>query len=365
MATALIGPMTYLSHLALSRFICASPRRGEGITVVAESYFGPAAGKGITLLYFLAIFPIVLIYGVGITNTVDSFLANQLGMGHVPRPLLAFVLIGLMMLVMVFGERSMLAVSGILVYPLIATLFVLSVCLIPSWELSGFGTVPSADSLLKVSWLVIPVLVFAFDHSPSISQFSLAMQRAYGPRAARNADVVLRYTALLLVIFTMFFVWSCSLALGPDGLIAARDSKLPVLSYLANVRQEPFISYAGPFLAIAAIGSSFFGHYLVAGEGAAGLVRSARPDASQRAVRAGVTAFIFLSTWAAAVINPAILSLIESLGGPVIAAILYLMPMIAIHRVPALAQYRGRLSNVFVTVAGLVAISGIFFSLVR
>ena len=64
-------------------------------------------------------------------------------------------------------------------------------------------------------------------------------------------------------------------------------------------------------------------------------------------------------------LNPSILSLIESLAGPVIAVILYLMPMYAVRRIPALVPYRGQLSNVFVTVAGLVAISGILFTLVR
>ena len=48
-----------------------------------------------------------------------------------------------------------------------------------------------------------------------------------------------------------------------------------------------------------------------------------------------------------------------------LAVILYLMPMYAVRRIPALAPYRGQLSNVFVTVAGLVAISGILFTLVR
>ena len=34
--TILIGPMTYLSHRALSRFVCASPDPGADITVVAR-----------------------------------------------------------------------------------------------------------------------------------------------------------------------------------------------------------------------------------------------------------------------------------------------------------------------------------------
>ena len=33
--------------------------------------------------------------------------------------------------------------------------------------------------------------------------------------------------AILLVAFTMFFVWSCSLALGADGMDAAREQNVP------------------------------------------------------------------------------------------------------------------------------------------
>ena len=73
--------------------------------------------------------------------------------------------------------------------------------------------------------------------------------------------------------------------------------------------------------------------------------------------------FIFLTTWAVAVLNPSILGLIETLAGPVIAAILYLMPMYAIHKVPALARYRGAASNVFVTISGLIAMSAILYGL--
>jgi serine transporter len=55
--------------------------------------------------------------------------------------------------------------------------------------------------------------------------------------------------------------------------------------------------------------------------------------------------------------------MIETLGGPVIAAILFLMPMYAIRKVPAMARYRGQASNVFVTAVGLVAISALVYSL--
>ncbi len=367
--TVLIGPMTYLSHRALARFVCASPKQGEDITVVARDYFGQGAGRVITVLYFLAIYPIVLIYGVGLTNTVDSLWVNQLGLPPVPRVLLSGVLIAAMMLVMVAGQRLMLAVTRWLVYPLILALLGVTVYLVPTWQLGDLAAVPSADELALSVWLIIPVMVFAFNHSPAISQFSLAMQREHGAHAPAAASRVLRRTTVLLVVFTMAFVWSCVLSLGTTGLAEAREANLPVLSHLANVQGNPWIGYLGPAVAIVAIVSSFFGHYLGASEGAAGIVRSllpARvPQPRERTLRRAIAVFVFLTTWAAAVLNPSILGLIESLAGPVIAVILYLMPMYAVRRIPALAPYRGQLSNVFVTVAGIVAISGILFTLVR
>lgn len=48
-----------------------------------------------------------------------------------------------------------------------------------------------------------------------------------------------------------------------------------------------------------------------------------------------------------------------------IAIVLFLMPMYAIRKVPVLAAYRGAWTNVFVTVAGLVAVGGILLSFLR
>src|SRR5699024_3951168 len=72
---------------------------------------------------------------------------------------------------------------------------------------------------------------------------------------------------------------------------------------------------------------------------------------------AGVNFFIFLTAWAAAVANPSILALIESIGGPFIAMNLYIMPMYAIYKVPALARFRNRWTAIFVVATGIATIS--------
>ena len=211
------------------------------------------------------------------------------------------------------------------------------------------------------------MLVFAFNHSPAISSFALAQRRHYGDTAEQKAARTLRGTACILVLFVMAFVFSCVLSLSPAQLMEAKAQNIPVLSYLANQFDNPVISWFGPLIAFLAIGSSFFGHYLGAREGLHGILvqMSSTPEttATSRRVRTGIALFFFVTIWLAGWLNPGILDIIESLSGPVIAVILFIMPMYAVHKVPAMRRYRGQWSNAFVLAAGCVAISSLLYKL--
>ncbi|OZN24206.1 serine transporter [Actinobacillus seminis] len=364
----LVGPMTYFAHRALSRFVLSSSKPGSDITEVVEEHFGRTAGKLITLLYFFAIFPILLIYGNGITNTVDSFIVNQLGMASPNRVLLSFVLIAALISVMLTNEKIMLKLTEYLVYPLVLILFSLSIYLIPEWNTSTLHEIPSSQDFIRTLWLTIPVLVFSFNHSPAISSFSQSQQRQYQDQALteHHAGKSLRGAAGLLLFFVMFFVFSCVLTLTPEELALAKQQNISILSFLANKFDNPYISYFGPFVAFLAITSSFFGHYLGAKEGLVGLYQKTIGQGNainRKKLNYGSALFFLITLWGVAVINPSILGLIESLGGPIIAAILFIMPMYAIRKVPAMQRYQGKLSNIFVTVMGLIAISAVVYGL--
>lgn len=364
----IVGPMTYFSHRALARFVLSSKKPGSDITDVVEEHFGKTAGKLITLLYFFAIYPIVLIYAVGITNTVDSFMVNQLGMESIPRVFLSIILILGMMSVMLAGEELMLKVTQFLVYPLVAILLFMSLYLIPSWNISALQEIPTAGDFMTTLWISIPVLIFSFNHSPAISAFSLAQARNYGENAEKKSNQILFRTSGMLLGFVMLFVFSCVLSLTPVDLAEAKTQNLSVLSYLANKHESPFISYLGPLVAFVAIVSSFFGHYLGAREGLNGIVikqlRSSGKSVDMKKIDRFTVIFVIATCWIVASINPSILGMIESLGGPIIATILFLMPMYAIKKVPAMQKYAGKWSNTFITVLGFVAISAIMYSFV-
>lgn len=362
----LVGPMTYFAHRGLAYFVLSSKNPGSDITEVVEEHFGKTAGKLITLLYFFAIFPILLIYGNGITNTVDSFIVNQLGMASPNRALLSFILIAVLISVMLFNEKVMLKITEWLVYPLVLILFALSIYLIPEWNSSMLQEFPTASGFLTTLWVTIPVLVFSFNHSPAISSFTCSQYREYKEfdLTEHHIERTEKGTSTILLFFVMFFVFSCVLTLTPEELLAAKEQNISILSFLANKFDNPYISYFGPLVAFLAITSSFFGHYMGAREGLEGLYVKMKGESVNRKKLNYATALFFLVTlWGVAIINPSILGLIESLGGPIIAMILFIMPMYAIRKVPAMKRYQGRFSNVFVTIMGLIAISAVVYGL--
>ncbi|MBS4635363.1 MULTISPECIES: aromatic amino acid transport family protein [Aeromonas] len=361
----LAGPMTFLAHRGLARFVLSSSRPQADFTEVAEEHFGKMAGRLISALYFLSIFPILLIYGVGLTNTVESFMVNQLGLASPDRVMLSGVLVFAMIAVMLAGEKAMLRAFAVMVYPLAAILLALSCYLIPQWqwqwpEVTAF----EGTSFLNTVWLALPVTVFAFSHAAAISGFANVQRREYGEQAETKSGLILRNTTVMLVGFVLFFVFSCVLSLSPAQLAEAKAQNVSVLSYLANITDNPVIVTLGPLIAFIAISSSFLGHFLGARESLKSLIAKATGLPLAKADKLGI-ALMFFAIWGAAIINPGILGLMETLSGPVIAMILFIMPVVAIYKVEALARFRHRWVNGFILLTGALAVSALLFSLLK
>lgn len=366
-------PLTFFAHRGLTRFVLSSSKPGADITEVVEEHFGVGAGKLITLLYFFAIYPILLVYSVAITNTVQSFMVNQLGVSAPPRAILSLILILGLMAIVRLGEKMIVKAMSVLVYPFVACLMLLALYLVPEWngaaiqQAGSLGDALSHGAFYKTLWLAIPVMVFSFNHSPIISSFSVDQQKLHGDASEPAAGRVLIRAHVMMVLSVMFFVFSCVFSLSPADLAAAKAQNISILSYLANHFRNPVIEWVAPLIAIVAISKSFLGHYLGAKEGFNGLVikqlRQNGKSIETAKLDRFTAVFMIITTWAVATFNPSILGMIETLGGPVIAMLLFLMPMYAIAKVPSMKKYSGAASNIFVVLIGLIAISAIFYDL--
>lgn len=373
--TILAFPMTYYAHQALCRFVLSGSKDDHGdITVVVEEKFGKKIGFFITLFYFFAIFPILLVYGVSLVNTVQSFIQNQLGYTPPPRILTSFLLISFLILIVQCGETLIVKIMSTLVYPFVTILILISLFLIPHWNLDLFRNVSlsgasqeGGSGMFLTLWLTIPVAVFAFNHSPIISSLAVAKRKEYGEQWVEpKCSQIVKYSNLMMVVTVLFFVFSCALCLSPANLLEAKQENITILSYLANHFHTPFLKFIAPIVAFVAICKSFLGHYLGAKEGFNGVVKKSLQHCFGKTVSCKILdrcalLFVYLVTWLVSSNNPSVLGMIESIGGPILAVILFILPMVAIHNLPELSKYKGKLSNIFVTIMGCIAISAVIY----
>ena len=370
-------PLAFFAHRGLARVVLSAKNADEDLTQAAEEHFGPKGGMIVTILYFLAVYPILPVYATTLTNEANNFIINRLGMTPPARWLLSLLLVGGLILVVRMGQDIIVRVMSVLVYPFIAVLIVLSLYLVPKWNTALFDTFDvnvareaSGHGIVTSILLLIPVIVFSFNHSPIISSFAMDRRQEYGKWADKRTSQILFRAETLMVVVVMFFVFSCALSLSPQDMADAKAQNITILGYLANHYDVAFIRWVAPIVAIVSIMKSFLGHYLGAAEGFEGLVVKAANAGGKNSVYRSkrltmfTLIFMLLSAWLVAWANPSILGMIETLCGPTIAIILLLVPMWAIHKAPALEKYRGKASNYFVFIMGLLAVGTIIFSII-
>ncbi|MCU6673236.1 threonine/serine transporter TdcC [Leclercia adecarboxylata] len=382
-------PIAFYCHRALARLCLSGSNPSGNITETVEEHFGKTGGVVIIFLYFFAICPLLWIYGVTITNTFMTFWENQLQMPALNRGFVALFLLLLMAFVIWFGKDLMVKVMSWLVFPFIASLVLISLSLIPYWNSAVIDQVNLSDisftghdGILVTVWLGISIMVFSFNFSPIVSSFVVSKREEYEGEfdkdfTEQKCSKIIGRASMLMVAVVMFFAFSCLFTLSPQNMAEAKAQNIPVLSYLANHfaslsgTKSTFatvLEYGASIIALVAIFKSFFGHYLGTLEGLNGLVLKFGYKGDKKKVSVGKLntismIFIMGSTWVVAYANPNILDLIEAMGAPIIASLLCLLPMYAIRKTPALAKYKGRTENIFVTLVGLLTILNIVYKL--
>ena len=218
-------------------------------------------------------------------------------------------------------------------------------------DAGSFGFVP----LLLITLFIGPMVFFSHRTYARIVAASPVNDLESTKKAVAKTELI---TTALLVVFTMFFVWSCTLALGADGMDAAREQNIPVLSYLANETHTPFLAILSPIVALCAIASSYFGHVMGAEEGTTYLVRAVAPGFAERLdpkkLRWGIYVFIFVTTVIAGIVNPSILDLISVVGGVFITFLVYIVPMLLFRYAKDYQRYANKPETWFVFVLGVV-----------
>ena len=358
----LLTPLTFITHRSVLRFCLAAKKPASDFNEAANEHLGKTRGLWVTAAYFAFIFPIVMAYSIGLTNTVESLLTEQLGWPAPDRWLLSLMLILTLVGIVTCGEKMILKVTATMVYPLGAILIAISAYLIPQWNLEQFAQPVTAEGFTKGFLSTLPILVFALAYIPVCS----AMAQSYrikikdeGQLRQKTELITARGTALLMLL-TLFFTFSCVLTLSPEMLMQAKEDNISVMTLFSLKSSNPWFSAVTSIVGITAISSSFLGYYLGAREGLSGLIRqcysrSGKGAPQKRHLNRVINIFYILSLWLVGYLNLGVIDIMGAIAAPLMAVILYIMPVYAARKAEALKPYRSKIDFLTATV-GVVCI---------
>ncbi|MBV8048640.1 MAG: hypothetical protein JO171_15940 [Paludibacterium sp.] len=352
-------PVVWLSHRTLTHLVVTHKSPCE-LPQVVEEDLGNAAGLAVSLLYLIFYLALVVAFATGMINIAATFIEFQLGLEAMPRPILCLLIaLGLSAVMLTAGENAILRITSGVAFPLIAALLFLSVYLIPSWHAAPFWQLPDSWSLAKNLLLVVPILFFSMDFSAICAMLAASYRRHYPDArvAMRRSDRAVYWSSLMLLVFVLFFAFSCVLATQPHDLNFALTHNIDVLTLMSLHVKPHLLNYALPILAFATILHSYFAAFLGARNGLIGLLgqwqRHQHQPERLHSLEWITTLLIALPLWGLALANPSILTLIGMVAAPIIALVCYVMPVYVFRRVPRLAIYRER-ASVLVLLAGVL-----------
>ncbi|MNH01329.1 Serine transporter [compost metagenome] len=365
-------PVTYYTYRSLGRFIQSAHTVGgrEGNIIDAvEQNLGCSWAKCLTCLYFFTVFPALMVYTITITNTIIDFIDIQLHLGEVPRLIVAPIAT-LLLVVLTQGNTTFIVKTmGLIVFPFIISLVVISLFAMPKWNLSFMTTAHDfggVGGVVSSVWTSLSMVVYAFSFTSIISSFIVAQKHSYGEEAPRKVSKIMYVAVVLIVGTVIFFSWSCVFALTPAELLDAKANNLTVLSYLARKFESPWLASAPQLIVFTATIKSFLAHFLATKESAKGFASTClgcKPAVVHgKGLQRMLAIFILAVTTIPAILNWNVLSLIKVGMVPVSIFIVFFLPQYAFMKVPALQKYRGGVANWFVLTIGVLCLIDAFLT---
>ncbi|EIC20388.1 aromatic amino acid transport family protein [Thiorhodovibrio frisius] len=341
--SALIFPLLYLAHRRVLDMLMLG--NGElDYSGVAGRYLGRGLDWIILLLFLLTFQAVLVSYAIGLNANLGDYLHQQgwTATDWSQKPFLSLGILLAFALIYLIGQQTLLRLMTLASGLLIVALFGLSLYLIPFWDLSPFSLAISPLALIADMLLVLPILTFSLIFFPAMSSMVMALKQSH-PLWPEGAETRLKrvvlVTSALLMLFVIFFVISCVLALTPPELASAMASNLNGLSMLSGKPGiSPVLAEIGTLLGLCALFTSFVGVFLAVRDAVRELIRRLLPSQSTTASAAHrwtewlLLTLVLGSAWLMTIANPSIVKTFGKLISPLVGIFIFLLPLAVLAR---------------------------------
>ncbi|WP_199780958.1 SLC5/6 family protein [Cronobacter sakazakii] len=356
-------PLSLVPHVLICRVFMRDNQPDDGTLPLFGAFFGAKGRTAIRVFFCVAHFPVTLVYAISLVNALSDFLINRLHFAPVNRALLAFIVVAALFLALSKGRDKVVSMMGALALPFAVSLLLIAVIQIPAWSLSNFSMplIPAgepAGEAFKNIWLTLPLISFALCSAPLIAPLA-SYYRESGHGGEMKSVRVVRVAYALIIFSIVFFVLSCLLANPPATFARAKAENLNMLSVMQSQGGLDLLFIIAPFIAIVGMTKSFLGVCLPVAETITALVAGHAGMKKQAKTLAFLA--MFIATFGVVDLNPDVITLIETVCGPLTAIFLFLIPTYLIYTRDALRSLRG-LTAVVVAAGGLLTVSALLYS---
>ncbi|EPR9138041.1 AAA family ATPase [Cronobacter sakazakii] len=356
-------PLSLVPHVLICRVFMRDNQPDDGTLPLFGAFFGAKGRTAIRVFFCVAHFPVTLVYAISLVNALSDFLVNRLHFAPVNRALLAFIVVAALFLALSKGRDKVVSMMGALALPFAVSLLLIAVIQIPAWSLSNFSMplIPAgepAGEAFKNIWLTLPLISFALCSAPLIAPLA-SYYRESGHGGEMKSVRVVRVAYALIIFSIVFFVLSCLLANPPATFARAKAENLNMLSVMQSQGGLDLLFIIAPFIAIIGMTKSFLGVCLPVAETITALVAGHAGMKKQAKTLAFLA--MFIATFGVVDLNPDVITLIETVCGPLTAIFLFLIPTYLIYTRDALRSLRG-LTAVVVAAGGLLTVSALLYS---
>jgi len=344
-------PTVYFAHKNIGVMMTEAEGKVDYTGAVNE-FLGEKVGFWINVVFFITLFLLLIVYSSGLNNDIGQFMVDtgftSSNLSH--TIFLSLIILIILLFVIRVGENIMLRFMGFITFLLVALLLVVSAYLIPQWNISVLGEIYSPAAEGDHFLLLLPIFILSFSYYPAMSSMIMAFKDKglSKEKVMSKSNVIVRMSMLLLVVFILFFVLSCILALSPEELEKALKENLSVLTVLAEKSAGSPLEYAGPVISQLALITSFVGTFLGARESAKELLKELREYSLKS--KKGLFRFLafddllllsfLIVIWVVTILHLPILDILGELVAPPIAFFLCILPIWITYRVKRLKKYR-------------------------
>ncbi len=342
--SALVFPLIYYSHKSIVSLLL-SQREDLDYTGVVARHFGPLFGHAVVLVFLITFYAVLFSYSIGLNANLGDFL-HELGAtssNWAKGPYLSLLILAAFAVLHSIGDNFVLRLMSAISSVLLLVLLGISVYLIPLWNFSAFRHIPSLSEFIVNALLILPILTLSFVYFPAMSSMVSAYRNSCDgneTHARRRLHLTTLKTSILLLVFVLFFVFSCILSLDPQEFERASEDNLnclTILSYKECISNS--MADLSALVGLSALITSFAGVFFAVRDASHRLANhalthlapthplAARLLVHQKQVHAGLLILLFFSLWILTLLNPSIMDLFGLFISPLVAIFLFILPV--------------------------------------